>query len=87
MEKIKLNNDIIKSMGKNHSKRLKKLLQFSPIHRTVSCLLACWELYVDIMDNDVEHFYIVDYVKYFDIVDNHSRLLTGYFSMKQAKNI
>ena len=70
MEKIKLNNDIIKSMGKNHSKRLKKLLQITPIHRRISCVLACWELYFDIVDYNVENFYIVDYVKYFDIVDN-----------------
>ena len=56
MEKIKLNNDIIKSMGKNHSKRLKKLFQITPIHRRISCMLACWELYIDIVDYNVEHF-------------------------------
>ena len=61
MEKIKLNNDIIKSMGKNHSARLKKPLQITPIHRIVSCVLACWELFCDIVDHNVEYFHIVDY--------------------------
>ena len=60
VEKIKLNNDMIKSMGKNHNKRLKKLLQITPIHRRISCVLACWELYFNIVEYNVKHFYIVD---------------------------
>ena len=52
MEEIKLIND----MGKNHSRRP---LEISPIHRRVSCVLACWEFFFDIVDNNVEHFILL----------------------------